>query len=339
MSTSVPSTPDRSKSTALSPTAVVSSWVSGEAAKAQFAAALPKSLTPEFYTRALLNAVTRNPDLAKCTRESFIKCAMDLSAAGLTPDGRRAHLIARWNSKKSHYECTYIIDYKGLCELVVNSGWICNAEKVCENDFFEIRDMMCRHGIDPRRPRGPVIGYWAMMKHPDGREIHEWVSSEEVKKIYDRFHSDDGFSPWKTDYDEMGKKTALRRITKKAKLSAEASQVIDAEYERVDRTVKVVAAKSMSDALADHLSGHIEAAAEPEPVVEAEVAKPVVEVESLPDFYAKSWWTERIRQKGSAEELLSLLADLDANPDVPADTRKFAATQIDVAVRAMKAKK
>ena len=111
----------------------IKSLINSDAMREQFAKALPKHLTPERFTRVAITALTRTPKLAECTPASLMKCLLDLSAMGLEPDGRRAHLIPYGT------EATLIIDYKGLVELIRRSGDVVSvrAETVCEKDHFE----------------------------------------------------------------------------------------------------------------------------------------------------------------------------------------------------------
>ena len=68
-------------------------WISSDAMKEQFALSLPKHLSPERFARIAITALTRTPKLQQCSKESVMKCLLDLSAIGLEPDGRHAHLI------------------------------------------------------------------------------------------------------------------------------------------------------------------------------------------------------------------------------------------------------
>ena len=112
--------------------ATLKQTLSGPAMREQFARALPKHLSPERFCRIAITALTRTPKLADCTQESLMKCLLDLSAFGLEPDGRRAHLIPYKD------QCTLVIDWKGLAELAMRSGIIAklHADVVCENDEF-----------------------------------------------------------------------------------------------------------------------------------------------------------------------------------------------------------
>lgn len=183
----------------------------------QFARALPKHLSPERFCRIAITALTRTPKLADCTQESLMRCLLDLSAFGIEPDGRRAHLIPYGK------ECTLIIDWKGLAELAMRSGLIAklHADIVCENDVFEFNlgEVQC-HKIDFRKPRGNMYAAYALAQTKTGEVFVAVLSKDEVDAVRKRSRSGNN-GPWVSDYNEMAKKTAFRRLAKWLPLSAE----------------------------------------------------------------------------------------------------------------------
>jgi recombination protein RecT len=194
-----------------------------DALKVTLAKVLPKHVTPERMARVAITALTRTPMLAECDQASFFRCLMDLSQWGLEPDGRRAHLIPFRNNKKGIVECQVIIDYKGLVELCYRSGYVANihADVVCENDDFEFdRGEVVRHKIDFRQARGAVYAAYAIVTLKDGTKKCEVLSKAEIEGIRARSKSANG-GPWVTDWNEMAKKTAFRRVSKWIPLSAE----------------------------------------------------------------------------------------------------------------------
>lgn len=192
---------------------------------------LPKHLTPDRFVRVAINAITRTPALATCDQETFFGALMTLSQLGLEPDGRRAHLIPFWNSKRSCNECQLIIDYKGLAELAQRSGQLAKpplACIVCENDEFSWENGAIRHKIDFRSPRGPMFAVYSMVETKFGGIHVEVMTREEVEKIRSRSKSKDK-GPWVTDYDEMAKKTVFRRQSKMLVLSPEFMDAVEAD--------------------------------------------------------------------------------------------------------------
>ena len=197
--------------------------------KEQIAAALPKHCSPERMVRIAITALTRTPKLAECDQSSFFKCLLDLSAWGLEPDGRHAHLIPFRNNKLGITECQLIVDYKGLINLCWRSGQVASihADVVCENDIFSFdQGEIIAHKIDLKKDRGPMYAVYAKVKLINGASKCEVMSKKEVDAIRARSKSG-GSGPWVTDYNEMAKKTVFRRLTKWLPLSAE---VMDASY-------------------------------------------------------------------------------------------------------------
>lgn len=195
--------------------------------KEQFAAALPKHLKADRFVRIATTALSRTPKLLECTPQSFFKCLLDLSQMGLEPDGRRAHLIPYGK------ECTLIVDYKGLAELVMRSGLVSgiHADKVCENDEFEVnRGKVVKHQINYRKPRGDAFAYYVLVTFKDGSEKCEVMTRDEVEAIRKRSRAGSS-GPWQTDFDEMGKKTVFRRASKWLSLSSEIRTALEHDEE------------------------------------------------------------------------------------------------------------
>jgi len=216
--------------TAPSQLATLKGILSGEKMREQFAAALPKHLTPERFCRVAITALTRTPKLASCTQESLFRCLLDLSAFGIEPDGRRAHLIPYGN------QCTLILDWKGLAELAMRSGIIAklHADIVCENDVFEYNlGEITRHVIDWKQPRGAMYAAYAMAVTKEGPVFVAVLNKEEIDAIRRRSKSG-GSGPWVTDYNEMAKKTAFRRLAKWLPMSAEFRDAVEKDGDEVE---------------------------------------------------------------------------------------------------------
>ena len=206
----------------------------GDAFKEQVAMALPAHCTPERFCRVALTALNRTPKLASCTQQSLFQCLLDLSALGLEPDGRRAHLIPYGDN------CTLIIDYKGLVELVLRSGEVSyiHADVVCEDDEFVYdRGELKTHRVDYRGGRGETYAAYALVRFKDGTEKCEVMTVEDVEKI--RKASKAGSrGPWVDHWNEMAKKTVFRRLAKWIPLSAEANDALDKDDEQFEKPKK-----------------------------------------------------------------------------------------------------
>lgn len=156
-----------------------------------------------------------------------MRCLLDLSAMGLEPDGRRAHLIPYGN------QCTLVVDWKGLAELALRSGLIAklHADIVCENDVFEYSmGEVVQHSIDWKQARGEMFAAYAMAQTKTGEKFFAVMSREEIEAIRKRSRTGSS-GPWITDFNEMAKKTAFRRLAKWLPLSAEFRDAIEKDDE------------------------------------------------------------------------------------------------------------
>lgn len=233
----------------------VKDLLSSEGFKKSVAQALPSHIDPDRYLRIAITAVTTTPLLQQCTQASLYSCLMDLSQMGLEPDGYHAYLIPFKNGKTGQYECQYIIDYKGLVDVAMRSGQISNihADVVCENDEFSYNMGTVERHVPaflktPPESRGKVIAAYAIATFKDGSKKAEILSNDELEGIRKRSKAGD-FGPWKTDTNEMKKKTAFRRLSKWLPMSPEFRQVLTNDLDRYpDIHARVVEPERLAEA-------------------------------------------------------------------------------------------
>jgi recombination protein RecT len=266
----------------------IKALIQGDQFKEQLQAALPRHLSPDRFARIAITAITRTPKLAECTQTSLFRCLLDLSAAGLEPDGRRAHLIPYGK------EATLIIDYKGLVELIRRSGDVTSirAETVCENDRFEWVNGEITHEVNWRKARGDVQAVYAEARMKSGEVQTATMTFEEVEGIRKRSKAGNG-GPWKTDWGEMAKKTVVRRLSKMLPLAYEVADVID----KVDRPVDF----DMPSELTKGRAAEVFAKEEPKPAEKVE-DEPVRLADKLADEMMDRGISESQVKKQAVEE-------------------------------------
>ena len=211
---------------------------------------LPRCVRADRFIRVALNALMRQPDLLNCTKESFFRAMLDLSAYGLEPDGRRAHLIpfnckVKWTENGKQMErwekqVQLIVDYKGLVELVRRSGDVSyiHADVVCKGDEFDYKfgsDAFLLHKPDLAGERDPKTAYcaYSFVKLKDGSEDFMILSRSEIERVRARSKSGNN-GPWISDWPEMAKKTAFRRHSKWLPLSVEVREAVEYDEEAID---------------------------------------------------------------------------------------------------------
>jgi len=110
---------------------------------------------------------------------------------------------------------------------------------VCANDAFEYDcGEVKRHSIDFKAARGEMYAAYAICTFKDGTKKCEVMSKDEVESIRKRSRAGDS-GPWKTDYNEMSKKTVFRRLSKWLPLSPEMRDAIEADDTQFTHSVTV----------------------------------------------------------------------------------------------------
>ena len=204
--------------------------------------ALPNTITLERFTRIVLSAISNNKELQACTQQSFLASMMNSAQLGLEPNTPlgQAYLIPYKNH--GTLEAQFQIGYKGLIDLAYRSGQVKTiyAEAVYENDEFEYE-----LGLNPKlvhkpaiKDRGDVIYYYAVFKLTNGGEGFTVMSKDDIERHKNRFSkaANAGFSPWSTNYDEMAKKTVIKKVLKYAPLSTDIQSQI-AQDETIKRDI------------------------------------------------------------------------------------------------------
>lgn len=194
--------------------------------KGQIAVALPKHLSADRMIRVAMTSVQRVPKLLDCTRESLVGAIVQASQLGLDVDGvlGHAYLVPYSNTVQ------LIVGYKGLVDLARRSGQISTiyARAVYEKDRFEYSyglDQACSHVPSLEEDRGKLTHVYAVAHLKDGGRQFEVMSRAEVEAIRKRSKAGNS-GPWVTDYEEMSKKTVLRRLCKMLPASVELARAV-----------------------------------------------------------------------------------------------------------------
>ena len=182
----------------------------------EIAKALPSVITPERFTRITLSALSANKQLAQTTPQSFLGAMMTAAQLGMEPNTPlgQAYLIPYRNH--GQLECQFQLGYKGLIDLAYRSGEvsIIQAQVVYEN--------------------------YAMFRTKDGGFGYDVMSVEDVRNHAKRFSKAYSNGPWQTNFEEMAKKTVLKRVLKYAPLKSDFVRAV-----AQDETIKTKISEDM----------------------------------------------------------------------------------------------
>lgn len=216
--------------------------------------ALPEVITPERFIRMALSALNTTPKLQECSQMSVLAALMNAAQLGLEPNTPigQAYLIPYNN--KGKMECQFQIGYKGLIDLAYRNTQIqmISAQVVYENDEFEYE-----LGLNAKlihRPtlndRGKIRLFYGLFKLNGGGFGFE-VMSKAAMDAFAKEHSkayDISFSPWKNHYEEMGKKTVIKKALKYAPIKTDFQRILS-----TDGTVKNEIAEDMGEVHAENI--------------------------------------------------------------------------------------
>lgn len=189
--------------------------------------------------------VAGSTQLQKCTPVSLQTAVYNIANIGLSlnPASKEAYLVPRYNSALQTMEASLQPSYVGLIKLLTDAGTVTQVTTniVYEGDKFDI-DLAT--GFVSHRPclvkvnKGQKIGAYALATLPNGAKQCQWMEVEEINEIRNCSESYKNektrqYSPWEKFWDEMAKKTVVRRLYKYLPRSG-GSTVVDQAIEADD---------------------------------------------------------------------------------------------------------
>lgn len=179
-----------------------------------------------------LQIVSGSEYLQKCSTESLRAAFLNVAGMGLSlnPAMKLAYLVPREG------RACLDISYIGLVHVATESGAVlaAKADIVRKNDRFEFHGMfqIPLHQYDPfasNEARGEIIGVYCVARLADGSAMVDTMNRETLDKIRGSSKtSDKPSNPWNKWYDEMAKKSVIKRAYKSwPQQRARMSKVVD----------------------------------------------------------------------------------------------------------------
>jgi recombination protein RecT len=175
-------------------------------------------ITVEKLEAILARAVIDNRDLMKCDPNSLFTAMMTAAELGLSPSG--------------HHNGAYFATYAGQCKLGLGYGAMIQlatrdgrirsfkTDAVYTGDKFTVHagtDNRIEHTPDYAARKGEPHLFYAVAFFADGGCEFEVMTRAEVDKVRQGSRNKEA-PPWKYQFNEMAKKTVLRRLMKRLPL-------------------------------------------------------------------------------------------------------------------------
>lgn len=206
----------------------------------QLVAALPSHIPVDRFKRTVITALNQAPDLLKAERRSLFTACVRAAQDGLLPDGREAALVVFNTKNKKTGEWRKLVQYmpmvQGIIKRMRNSG---DLASIYAHVIFAKDEFTYQLGDEPKivhKPalldRGNPIGVYAVARLTNGEVQREIMSVAEVEKVRAVSRAkDDG--PWRDWWEEMARKTVIRRLSKRLPNSSDIDEMLrreDAQY-------------------------------------------------------------------------------------------------------------
>ena len=210
-------------STALTKSSQTAATVKGylEKNKTNLLKAMPSGANYERFARTAINAISTTPALGNCDAISLTRACIKAFSVGIEPNGptQEGYIVPFGG------QAQFLPSYRGLVSLAVRSGMVndVHAYIIHANDKYSVQ-----YGTEPKiehspllgKDRGDMIAVYAIAKLKSGVVAFELMDKADVDKIRAMSKSKDG-DAWVKSYDEMSKKTVIKRLTKNLPVSTE----------------------------------------------------------------------------------------------------------------------
>jgi len=227
-----------------------------EKMKPQLGAVLPTHIKVDQFNRVVMTAINLNPQLVAADRRSLFNSCNRCAADGLLPDGREAALVTFGN------QVQYMPMVFGIIKKLRNSGEIASvtARLVYEKELAEARFRFVIEDGQERLQHEPMLTgdrgkpalVYATAKFKDGTVQNEVMTVADVEKVRNSSRAKNS-GPWTQWWDEMARKTVIRRLSKYLPLSAEDHRIMqdqaeDTEFQELKRDALAAAPQSLDAA-------------------------------------------------------------------------------------------
>lgn len=201
-----------------------------ESRKDEIAKLCGAHLTPDVLFRISVNVIAKVPKVALCNVASLVQSIITFAEWGLQPNPALGlcYLVPYKDV------ATPMLGYRGMIELGRRSGFVHDVEAriVREGEKFSVK-----YGFNPEFEHIPgwdtdqtAIGVWSMATLKTGGRHLELMSAAQVEKARARSKTpNDG--PWATDWEEMAKKTVVRRMMKMLPMTQALAEALEKDDE------------------------------------------------------------------------------------------------------------
>jgi len=177
--------------------------------------ALPKEFNRERFVQNSLAVMNENPSLAKINPSQVIQGLCKAAFLGLDFMNHEAYLIPYGNTVS--FQTSYRGEIKFVKRYSIRKIRDVYAKVVRQGDEFQ-EEIIDGHPSIDFKPLpfndGDIIGAFAVVLFEDGGLMYETMSIKDINSVRNNYSKSIQSKAWKNSFDEMCKKTVLRRLCK-----------------------------------------------------------------------------------------------------------------------------
>lgn len=185
----------------------------------------PGGIDAQKLTKSAIIAIGQNPDLLKCTQESLARSVICAAEFGLSPARAlgQVFFVPFWDKDQNAYVANMMIGYKGFILLMYRAGI---ADDISTRLIYrdEVDGLQIIGGsrpdiIHPINPLGlrakpfqeeNIVGGYCIIHRKNGLSHYEFMTYEQIKAVQ-RCSRRGNVPPWTTHWEQMARKTVIRR--------------------------------------------------------------------------------------------------------------------------------
>ena len=212
----------------------------------EIAKVLPAHVPEDRFMRVVMTAIAQNPALRNADRRSLLTAAVKAATDGLLPDGREGAFVTFFDKRRKVHVVQWMPMIGGVLKKLRNSGKLlsigCSA--VYQSDAFrywtdDLGEHLTHEPAVLALERGGMIGVYAIARTKDGGIYIEVMNRMQVEQVRAVSRAKEG--PWVDWYDEMARKSVIRRLAKRLPMSTDVEQLFEHDNETYDlQTTKEV---------------------------------------------------------------------------------------------------
>lgn len=208
-----------------------------EAQKPAIERQLAGAMNSDAFIRAVLSEIGKTPALAQADPATLLGGVMLAAQLRLEIGAGMGEFWLTPRKDKGRQICLPMIGYQGYIKLALRSEFVVNVQAfiVREGDEFTYGANAERGMFYEWKPRDfeesrTPIGVVATARMRAGGTTWAYLTAEQVLKRRPHYWES---TPWKTDTDEMWKKTAVRALAKYLPKSTDLGRAIEADEQKV----------------------------------------------------------------------------------------------------------